>query len=204
MQNRPSGRLTDEKGGAALFAGIYLEKKKKRGKTLMTQLDEKFFWDLCYGLYIVTSRDGERLNGQLVNTVTQVTADPPRVGVIISKKNLTHEFIEKSGVFAACVLEEDVSLKFLGPFGFRSGRDVDKFAEVKYTIGQSGCPIIEDHVLSWAEVRVSQTLDVGTHTVFVGEVENTGCFKSGTPLTYAYYHHHLKGKTAVNAPTYRK
>ena len=81
----------------------------------MADVDRRVFRDLSYGLYIITSCDGERLNGQLANTVIQVTSDPPRIAVILNKKNLTHEFIAKSGVFAACVLEENVSLKFLGP-----------------------------------------------------------------------------------------
>jgi ferric-chelate reductase [NAD(P)H] len=99
-------------------------------------------------------------------------------------------------------VEENVSLQFLGPFGFRSGRDIDKFKDIQFTIGKNGCPIVENHVLSWAEARVVQTLEIETHTIFIGNVENTGFIRDGNPLTYTYYHHHLKGKTSVNAPTY--
>ncbi|MEW6079786.1 MAG: flavin reductase family protein [Thermodesulfobacteriota bacterium] len=168
----------------------------------MPDLDKRVFKDLSYGLYIVTACDGERLNGQLVNTVIQVTSDPPRIGVIINKKNLTHEFIMKSRVFAACVVEENVSLQFLGPFGFRSGRDIDKFKGLAFSTGKNGCPILNDHILSWAEASVINDVDVGTHTIFIGDVVNTGFFKEGNPLTYTYYHHYLKGKTSANAPTY--
>jgi len=168
----------------------------------MADVDRRVFRDLSYGLYIITSCDGERLNGQLVNTVIQVTSDPPRIAVIVNKKNLTHEFIAKSGVFAACVLEEDVSLKFLGPFGFRSGRDIDKFQDLGFSIMENGCPIVEDHVLSWAAAKVINTIDIGTHTVFIGDVEGAGVFKEGKPLTYLYYHQNLKGKTSPNAPTF--
>jgi flavin reductase (DIM6/NTAB) family NADH-FMN oxidoreductase RutF len=94
---------------------------------LSTAIDTKVFRDLSYGLYVVTSHDGERINGQIVNTVIQVTSEPPRVAVIVNKQNLTHEFMVKSQVFAACVLDESVTMLFLGPFGFRSGRDIDKF-----------------------------------------------------------------------------
>ena len=103
----------------------------------MTTLDTRVFRDLSYGLYIVTSRDADRFNGQIVNTVIQVTSEPPRVAVIINKKNLTHEFIMKSRVFAAMVLDETVKMIFLGPFGFRSGRDVNKFEKVAFKLGNS-------------------------------------------------------------------
>ena len=85
------------------------------------KIERAVFRDLSYGLYIVTSSSEGRLNGQVVNTVIQVTSDPPRVAVIINKKNLTHEFILKSNVFSATVLEESTPMTFLGPFGFRSG-----------------------------------------------------------------------------------
>ena len=98
----------------------------------MTELESRVFWDLSYGLYILTSKEDERINGQIVNTVIQVTSDPPRVAVIINKKNLTHEFIMKSKVFAAMVLDENVSMVFLGPFGFRSGRNVNKFQKAAF------------------------------------------------------------------------
>jgi flavin reductase (DIM6/NTAB) family NADH-FMN oxidoreductase RutF len=87
-------------------------------------LDPKVFRDLSYGLYIVTSRDREKTNGQIINTAIQVTSDPPRVAVIINKKNLTHEFITKSKVFAISVLDEKTPMTFIGLFGFRSGRDM--------------------------------------------------------------------------------
>jgi flavin reductase (DIM6/NTAB) family NADH-FMN oxidoreductase RutF len=88
------------------------------------EVDRKAFRDLSYGLYIVTSFNGERVNGQIVNTVIQVTSEPPRIGVIINKKNLTHDFIVQSKVFGVSVLEESAPMTFFGPFGFKSGRDL--------------------------------------------------------------------------------
>ena len=94
------------------------------------EFDRRAFRDLSYGLYIVTSVDNGRLNGQIVNTVIQVTSEPARVAVIINKQNLTHDFISKSLLFAVSVLDESAPMTFLGPFGFRSGRDVDKLSPV--------------------------------------------------------------------------
>jgi ferric-chelate reductase [NAD(P)H] len=102
------------------------------------ELERKAFRDLSYGLYIVTSHDGERLNGQIANTAIQVTSDPARVAVIINKENLTHEYISKSMAFAVSVLEESAPMTFFGPFGFRSGRDIDKLTRVQFKKGDTG------------------------------------------------------------------
>ena len=160
------------------------------------------FRDLSYGLYIVASKDEGRLNGQVVNTVIQVTSEPPRVAVIINKKNLTHEFILKSKVFSASVLEESTPMIFLGPFGFKSGRDVDKLSKVDFKEGITGCPLISEHALSVLEAEVIDQIDLGTHTVFIGNVVSSEILKKGSPLTYQYYHQVLKGKSPPNAPTY--
>ena len=166
------------------------------------KIERAVFRDLSYGLYIVTSSSEGRLNGQVVNTVIQVTSDPPRVAVIINKKNLTHEFILKSKVFSATVLEESTPMTFLGPFGFRSGRDIDKFSKVAFKEGVTGCPMITEHALSVLEAEVIDQIDLGTHTIFVGNVVSSEILKKGSPLTYQYYHQVLKGKSPPNAPTY--
>ena len=165
-------------------------------------IDRRAFRDLSYGLYIVTSRDQEKINGQIVNTAIQVTSDPPRLAVIINKKNLTHALIAKSRIFAVSVLEESTPLTFIGPFGFRSGRDIDKFAKVLFKEGVTGCPLVTDHALSVVEAKVFDQIDLGTHTIFVGDVVNSEVIKDGRPLTYQYYHENLKGKSPPNAPTY--
>lgn len=165
-------------------------------------IDQRALRDLSYGLYIVTSKDKERINGQLVNTVIQVTSDPVRVGVIINKLNLTHEFICNSKVFGVMTLAETAPLTFFGPFGFRSGRDINKFANAKYRLGKTGCPLLTEHILSVMEVEVTDRIDIGTHSIFVGPVVASEVLAEGTPLTYHYYHNVLKGKSSKNAPTY--
>lgn len=167
-----------------------------------TKIDRSVFRDLSYGLYIVTSNDEGRMNGQVVNTVIQVTSEPPRIAVIINKKNYTHELIVKSKVFSASILEESVPMTFLGPFGFRSGRDFDKLSKVSFQEGITGCPLITEHALSVLEAEVAEQVDLGTHTVFIGNVISSETFSKGTPLTYQYYHTVLKGKSPPNAPTF--
>jgi ferric-chelate reductase [NAD(P)H] len=165
-------------------------------------IDRSVFRDLSYGLYIVTSKDEDRMNGQIVNTVIQVTSEPPRIAVIINKKNYTHELIVKSKVFSASVLDESAPMTFLGPFGFRSGRDFDKLSKVSFQEGITGCPLITEHALSFLEAEVIDQVDLGTHTVFIGNVVRSEVLNEGTPLTYQYYHKVLKGKSTPNAPTF--
>ena len=169
---------------------------------MSSELDRRAFRDLSYGLYIVTSRDGDRLNGQIVNTVIQVTSDPPRVAVIINKKNLTHEFITQSGVFGVSVLDDTATMTFIGPFGFRSGRDVNKFEKVSFKKGATGVPLVSEHSLSLLEVKVFDCIDLGTHSIFIGDVVFSEVLKTGKPLTYHFYHEVLKGKSPPNAPTF--
>jgi ferric-chelate reductase [NAD(P)H] len=165
------------------------------------EVDRKALRDLSYGLYIVTSFKGNRLNGQIVNTVIQVTSVPPRVAVIVNKKNLTHEFIMKSRIFGVSVLEESAPMTFFGPFGFKSGRDVDKLAKVSFKNGSTGCPLITEHCLSVMEAEVIDRIDLGSHSIFVADVISSEVLKAGQPMTYHYYHHQLKGKSPKNAPT---
>jgi len=169
---------------------------------MSAELNRKVFGDFSYGLYIVTSLNEGRLNGQIINTAIQVTSDPPRVAVIINKKNLTHEYISKSKAFAVSVLDESAPLIFFGPFGFRSGRDVDKFAKVQFKNGMTGCPLITEYTLSVLEAKVIDQIDVGTHTIFIGDAVNSEVLKEGRPLTYRYYRETLKGKSSINSPTY--
>ena len=165
-------------------------------------IDRSVFRDLSYGLYIVTSHDEGQLNGQIVNTIIQVTSEPPKVAVIINKKNLTHEYISKSKVFAASVLDESAPMKFFGPFGFRTGRDIDKLEKVQFRLGTTGCPLITENAISVIEAEVIDQIDLGTHTIFIGNTVFSEVLRTGKPLTYHYYHDVLKGKSPPNAPTF--
>jgi flavin reductase (DIM6/NTAB) family NADH-FMN oxidoreductase RutF/rubredoxin len=167
------------------------------------ELDPKCLWSISYGIYIVTSAFDGKANGQIANTVIQVAAEPPRILVAINKDNYTHEFIEKSGVFAVSVLDENVPMPFIGRFGFKTGHEFDKLSGVEYEKGSTGCPCVTENAISIFEVKVFATVDAGTHTVFVGDVVGGKVLKAdGKPLTYAQYHAN-KGKAPKNAPTYR-
>jgi len=165
-------------------------------------MDIKALYKLSYGVYVVTSKKGDRGNGQIANTVFQVASEPPTVAVSINKNNLTHEFIKESRVFTASVLRQATPLEFIGRFGFKSGRDTDKFKGIKYQVGETGAPIVLDNAVSYLEVRVTRDIDVGTHTIFVGEVVNADVVSSEASMTYEYYHQIKGGKTPKAAATY--
>ena len=160
--------------------------------------------EISYGLYIVSSIKGNKLNGQIANTVFQVTAEPPAIAVSINKQNLTHEFIQESKVFTVSILLKDTPMKFIGGFGFKSGRELDKFKNVNYKVGVTGAPIILENIMGYLETEVIDSLDVGTHTLFIGKVVEGEILKKGEPMTYAYYHKIKHGKVPKTAPTYIK
>lgn len=148
----------------------------------------KTCWKVSYGLYIVTSIQGERMNGQVCNTLFQITSDPPRVAIGINHKNLTHEFIAASEVFAASILGKR-DHRIVRRFGYRSGRDFDKFKGVAARRGRTGCPVLEESI-GYLECKLlkDKTADAGTHSIFIGEIVGGGLFRDEEPMTYAYYH----------------
>lgn len=159
---------------------------------------------ISYGLYVVSSKKGENINGQTANTVTQVSSEPPIISVCINKGNLTHEFIQDSGVFTASILAQDTPLSLIGHFGFKSGRDVNKFDGVNYKLGETGAPIVLDNTLAYLEAKVIKSVDVGTHTIFIGDLVDAEVLQEGEPMTYAYYHLVKRGTTPKTAPSYHK
>lgn len=164
----------------------------------------KTLYKLSYGLYLVSSCKEGRVNGQIANTVFQITSDPPTIGVSINKQNLTHEFIQESHVFAVSILAKETPLEFIGHFGFKSGRQVDKFKGINYKHGITDAPIVLDNSTGYLEAEVINQIDVGTHTVFIGKVVDAEIVKDTEPMTYAYYHEVKRGTAPKTAPTYIK
>jgi flavin reductase (DIM6/NTAB) family NADH-FMN oxidoreductase RutF len=165
-------------------------------------MDAKCFFKISYGVYIVSSKKGGSFNGQTANAMMQVTSEPPQIALALNKNNLTHEFIKESGVFTLSILSQDAPLNLIGRFGFKSGRDVNKFAEIAYRLGKNGCPFLAEHSLGYIEGKIVKNLDVGTHTIFVGEITDAEVLAEGEPMTYAYYHQVKRGTTPKAAPTY--
>ncbi|HOO97778.1 MAG TPA: rubredoxin [Caldisericia bacterium] len=166
----------------------------------MSAIDKLAFRDLSYGLFIITTEANGVKNGQIANVAFQVTSDPPQLAICLNKENYTHELLLKSGYFGVSVIEESVDLKTVGAWGFRSGRDNNKFEGVNFENGEHA-PLVTDDVLSIFECKVKGSMETGTHTLFVGEVIQSKKLKDGTPITYASYHAR-KGREPKTAPTY--
>lgn len=143
--------------------------------------------EISYGLYIVSSTKNGKINGQTANSVFQLTYQPPQIAVCINKRNLTHEYILANGRLAVSIISKE-DCDIAKEFGYRSGRDVDKYAKTSYVLGKNGCPILTGCVSYLeAEVIPEKTVDVGTHTLFVAKVTSGMRASEITPLTYSYY-----------------
>ena len=165
-------------------------------------MNKTAFFNLSYGVYICTSWDEGHPVGCVANSAMQITSDPATIAVSINRVNHTHKCIEDTGHFSICVLGEKVDPKLVGTFGFRSSREVDKFANTPYKV-RGKLPVPND-CLCYFSCKVVGKMETATHTVFLGEVYDAEVLQNGTPMTYSYYHKVLKGKTSVNAPTYVK
>lgn len=161
------------------------------------------FYKLSYGLYLISSSLDNKKNGYIANTAFQITSTPSQIAISCNKDNLSAEYIQKSGQFSISILSQDAPSELIGLFGFKSGKEVDKFATTKHITGNTGVPIVTEGTIAWFECKVVSTVDVGTHLLFIGEiVENDLLDGGGIPMTYDYYHKVKKGVAPKNAPTY--
>ena len=117
-------------------------------------MDPNVLHNLSYGMYIVSSNKADLLNGQIANTVFQITSEPVTIAISINKSNLTHEFIEASRHFTVSVLSEEATLPFIGKFGFKTGRNEGKFKDINFKVLESGHPIILDYSICYIEAKV--------------------------------------------------
>lgn len=165
-------------------------------------MDTKALYKIGYGVYLIGAKKGDKINGQIANTIFQIASEPPTIAVSINKNNLTWQYIHESQAFSASVLDNETPLTFIGQFGFKSGRDTNKFEGVNYKIGVTGSPVVTDHAVSYLEVKVTQEVDAGTHTVFIGQLVDAGVLSDKGTLTYEYYQQVKRGTTPKSAPSY--
>ena len=166
-------------------------------------VDLESLFKLSCGMCIVSSKKNGGFNGCIVNAMFQLTPEPPMVAASINRGCLTHEYISESGVFSVSILSEDTPMAFIGRFGFKSGRDIDKFEKVNYKTDKSGVPIILDNTAAFLDVAVTESIDIITHTLFIGEVVECQILDAAKePMTYAYYRDIKHGKTPKSAATY--
>jgi len=159
-------------------------------------------FNLSYGMYIVSAKDGLRDVGCIANSIIQVSSDPATLAISLNKNNYTHSCIQRSNWFAVSVLTENISRNVIAVFGFSSGRSRDKFSDIDHITSPSGFAIPNDGVCAYIEGRVISQADCATHTIFIAEILNAENLSDEHPMTYEYYHKVIKGKTSKNAPTY--
>lgn len=163
-------------------------------------MNSKVLRNLSYGVYIVSTMDGERPTGCTANSAMQITSSPATIAVSINHDNYTNHCIDASGLFAVSILAETSAPSLIGHFGFQSGRAVNKFDTVSFEM-KSGVPIITDSC-GYIVCKVINKMETSSHTVFLGEVTDGDVLLSAPAMTYAYYHNVIKGKSPKTAPTY--
>lgn len=168
-------------------------------------VDLETLFKLSYGMCIISSKKDDRINGCIVNTVFQIVPEPPMLAVSVNSKCLTHEFITAGKVFSISVLSQQTPMSFIGKFGFRTGRDIDKFENVKYETGKTGAPIVLDNTIAVIEAEVTKSVDNATHTLFIAKIVACRTLDDAAePMTYAYYRDIKQGRTPETAATYIK
>lgn len=165
-------------------------------------MDLTALFNLSYGLYVVSAKKGRQYNGQTANTVFQISADPPTIAVSINRQNLTHEYLTPDAFFTVSILAKEAPLDLIGRFGFKSGRDTEKFAGIDYKLSTGGIPYLTQYCLAYLEAKLIQRLDVATHTLFIGRLTEAVVLTPGEPMTYAFYHQVKRGVTPPSAPTH--
>ena len=151
-------------------------------------------FNIGYGLYVVTSNDGKKDNGLIVNTVTQVTNTPNRIAVTINKANYSHHVIKQTGMMNINCLTVDAPFAVFEQFGFQSGRNVDKFADCEPLRSDNGLVFLPRHINSFMSLKVEQYLDLDTHGMFICSVTESRVISTAESMTYAYYHANVKPK----------
>ncbi|MBR2350101.1 MAG: flavin reductase [Clostridia bacterium] len=167
----------------------YIQRGETANKNDLTAL-----FKIGYGLYVVTSNDGKKDNGLIVNTVTQVTNTPNRIAVTINKDNYSHHVIKQSGIMNINCLTVDAPFAVFEKFGFVSGRNVNKFADCEPLRSDNGLVFLPRYINSFMSLKVDQYLDLGTHGMFICSVTESRVISDKDTMTYAYYHQNVKPK----------
>lgn len=163
-------------------------------------MNKSVFHKLSYGVYVVSTLDGERETGCVANSIMQITSEPPTIAVSMNHDNYTHSCIEKTGKFAVSILSEESDSSIIGTFGFQSGKEVNKFEQVDFETVEE-MPVLKD-CCGYIICEVIDKMETSTHTVFLGKVIEGDVVKNEEAMTYSYYHKVVKGKSPKNAPTY--
>lgn len=157
-------------------------------------MDNNALFKLSYGLFVLTARQDGKDNGCIINTAMQVTDTPKRIQIAVNKQNLTHDMVLATGEFNVSVLSQEAVFWVFQHYGFQSGRDVDKFAMIPEARTANGIRYVEGASNAVISGKVIQTVDCGTHTIFIAEVTDAKVLSDAPSMTYQYYFDHVKPK----------
>lgn len=162
-------------------------------------MDKKALYSLSYGVFMLSTKAGEKVNGCITNTCMQVANSPVRVAISVLNQNYTCDLIKESGVFALSMLDETTTFETIKHFGFQSGRDVEKFADIQPPVDKNGIPYMGWQACAVISCKVVESQDLGSHTLFIAEVEDGKVLSEHAPLTYADYQCKVKPKPEKKA-----
>lgn len=166
-------------------------------------MERSVFRQISYGMYIVAAMDNGRPTGCVVNTVSQVTSENPKISISLNHDNYTYDVIKREGKFSISIISEDTDPEIIKVFGFKSGRDTDKFASFEYEV-LDGLPVFTKDFCGSLICEVLEMVNCGTHDIITAKVLNSYPGDAKAPMTYAYYHSVIKGRAPKNAPTYQE
>ncbi|MBQ6895229.1 MAG: flavin reductase [Clostridia bacterium] len=161
----------------------------------MSTIDTKALFNISYGLYVVTSNDGKKHNGLIVNTVMQLTDTPNRVGVCINKANYSHDVIKQTGIMNINCLTESTPFETFKRFGFQSGKDADKFSGESVKTSENGLAVLGANINAFISLKVASYVDLDTHGLFICDVTEAQIVSDEKAVTYTYYQENIKPKT---------
>jgi flavin reductase (DIM6/NTAB) family NADH-FMN oxidoreductase RutF/rubredoxin len=163
-------------------------------KQQVKYMNTKALYDLTYGLFVLSAKGTDKENGCIINTCMQVASDPCRIAISVLNHNYTCDLVKESGRFALSILDKTTPFELIRHFGMQSGRDTDKMKDYDFHRDADGLAILAEHACAYLSAKVIDSLDLGTHTLFIAEVMDANLCNDQKPLTYAYYQEHIKPK----------
>jgi len=158
-------------------------------------MDNKAMYKLSYGLFVLTAKEGEKDNGCIINTAIQAASTPNQISICVNKANYTHDMVMRTGEFTVSVISQKASFDLFKHFGFQTGREVNKFADFSdCKRGANGIYYITSGTNAYISVKVDKTVDLGSHTMFIGEITDMEVLDSASSATYEYYMNNIKPK----------
>lgn len=157
-------------------------------------MDNKALYSLSYGVFMLSTKYQDKINGCITNTCIQVANNPTRVAVSVLNNNYTCELMKKSGVFALSLLDKSCTFETIKHFGFQSGRDVDKFENISFLVDENSVPYLGWQTCAMLSCKIVSSQDLGSHTMFIAEVVDGKVLSENKPLTYADYQNNIKPK----------